>query len=133
MRITGSFDFVNDFLTCSHGKKVYILPPISGVVNLLMSSLRVAMEKRSVIPPMSDVVAGFVVGAVVDAVVGFVVDAVVGAVVGVVDGDVVGTVVGSGVIIAAAGHLANLGGTRGHSGPRRAAVGRRTFLPKKPT
>ena len=87
-----------------------------------MSSLRLAMEKRSVLPPMSDVVAGFVVG--------FVVDAVVGAVVGVVDGDVVGTVVGSGVIIAAAGHLANLGGTRGHSGPRRDAVGGRTFLLK---
>lgn len=61
------------------------------------------MGKRSVLPPMSGVVAGAVVGAVVG---------------------------GSGVIIAAAGHLANLGGTCGHSGPRRAAVGRKIFLPK---
>lgn len=54
---------------------------------------------------------------------GVVAGAMVGAVVGVVVG-------GSGVIIAAAGHLANLGGTCGHSGPRRAAVGRKIFLPK---
>lgn len=43
---------------------------------------------------------------------------------------VVGAVVGSGVSIAAAGHLANFGGTCGHSGPRRAAVGRRIFFLK---
>ena len=75
---------------------------------------------------MSGVVAGVVVGAVV----GAVVDAVIGAVVGTVVSDVLDTVVGAGVIIAAAGHLANLGGTCGHSGPRRAAVGRRTFFQK---
>ena len=74
--------------------------------------------KRSILPPMSDVVAGTVVGAVVGAVVAAVVDAVLDA------------GLGSGVIIAAAGHLANLGGLRGHSGPRRAAVGRRIFFPK---
>lgn len=74
--------------------------------------------KRSILPPMSDVVAGTVVGAVVGAVVAAMVDAVLDA------------VLGSGVIIAAAGHLANLGGLRGHSGPRRAAVGRRIFFPK---
>lgn len=68
-----------------------------------MSLSCLAMGKRSVLPPMSGVVAGAVVGAVVG---------------------------GSGVIIAAAGHLANLGGTCGHSGPRRAAVGRKIFLPK---
>lgn len=72
-----------------------------------MSLSCLAMGKRSVLPPMSGVVAGAMVGAVVGAVVG-----------------------GSGVIIAAAGHLANLGGTCGHSGPRRAAVGRKIFLPK---
>lgn len=91
---------------------------------VLMSSLCVAMINAYALPPMSGVVAGIVVGAVVGA--------VVGVVVGVVVGTVVGTVVGFGVIIAAAGHLANLGGARGHSGPRRAAVGRRTFFPKKP-
>ena len=83
-----------------------MLLPKSGGVNSFMSSLCLAMDKRSVLPPMSDVVAGVVVGAVV------------------------GAVVGSGVIIAAAGHLANFGGTRGHSGPRRAAVGRRIFFLK---
>ena len=79
-----------------------------------MSLLCLAMEKRSELPPESDVVAGIVVDAVVDTVVGV----------------VVGAVVGSGVIIAAAGHLANFGGARGHSGPRRAAVGRWIFFPK---
>ena len=78
--------------------------------------------KRSILPPMSDVVAGTVVGAVVGAVVAAVVAAMVDA--------VLDAVLGSGVIIAAAGHLANLGGLRGHSGPRRAAVGRRIFFPK---
>lgn len=48
----------------------------------------------------------------------------------VVVGAVVGAVVGSGVSIAAAGHCANFGGTCGHSGPRRAAVGRRIFFLK---
>ena len=60
------------------------------------------MGKSSVVPPISGVVVGAVVGAVV----------------------------GSGVRIAAAGQRANLGGTCGHSGPRRAAVGRKIFLLK---
>ena len=100
----------------------YASPPVSGLV--VGTGVVVGSVAGTGVVVGSVVGVGVVVGSVVGA--GVVVGSVVGT------GVVVGIVVGFGVTTASAGHLNRLGGTCCHSRPRRVAVGRRTFFPKKP-
>ena len=69
-------------------------------------------------------------------VVGTVICVVFGTVICVVFGTEVGVVVGTAVVVCCtnfAGHLVNLGGWYGHSGPSTVAMGRKTLFLKYPT
>ena len=79
---------------------------------------------------------GDVVGTVICVVFGTVICVVFGNVICVVFGTEVGVVVGTAVVVCCtnfAGHLVNLGGWYGHSGPSTVAMGRKTLFLKYPT
>ena len=79
---------------------------------------------------------GDVVGTVICVVFGTVICVVFGNVICVVFGTEVGVVVGTAVVVCCtnfAGHLVNLGGWCGHSGPSTVAMGRKTLFLKYPT